>query len=108
VQTPVVVAPSALALSSSTPADGATGVSVSANLTLTFNNALPAGEIYHVTLTKADGTVVAGAFSLDATQKILTINPTANLDASSVYLVGIGVTDIYGQHLQTAINFTTA
>jgi phi13 family phage major tail protein len=108
VQTPVVVAPSALALSSSTPADGATGVSVSANLTLTFNNALPAGEIYHVTLTKADGTVVAGAFSLDATQKIMTINPTANLDASSVYLVGIGVTDIYGQHLQTAINFTTA
>jgi phi13 family phage major tail protein len=108
VQTPVVVAPSALSLSSSTPTDGATGISVSANQTLTFNNALTAGAVNNVVLVKADGTVIAGAITLDATKKIVTINPTASLDASSVYIITYGVTDIYGQTLAGAINFTTA
>lgn len=108
VQEPSVVAPSSLALSSSDPTDGATGVVVTKTITLTFNNALPAGEIYHVVMAKADGTVVACTNSLDATKKIMTVNPDASLDASSVYIVAIGVTDIYGDTLQTAINFTTA
>jgi phi13 family phage major tail protein len=109
VQTPSYSAPSALALSTSTPTDGATGISVSANQTLTFNNALPDDAIYQVVLLLAsDASVIAGANSLDATKKIVTINPTSNLSASTAYIIAYNVTDIYGQHLSGAINFTTA
>ncbi len=108
VQTPEAVAASALALSESTPADGASGVSVSADQTLTFNNALTADAIRNVVIVKADGTVPAATMTLDATKKIVTINPGSNLDASSTYIITYGVTDIYGQYLQGAINFGTA
>jgi phi13 family phage major tail protein len=109
VQTPSASAPSALALSSSTPTDGLTGVSVSADQTLTFNNALVNDAIYQVSLIKAsDGSIVAGAISLDSTKKIVTINPTADLSASTDYIITYNVTDIYGQHLSGAVNFTTA
>src|SRR3990172_50916 len=109
VQVPSVSAPAALSLSSSVPTDGATGISVSANQTLTFNNALPASAIYNVALIlPSDGSVVAGAITLDATAKIITINPTSNLSASTAYLIVYNMTDIYGQHLSGAVNFTTA
>ena len=108
VQVPSVVAPSALALSSSDPADGASGVLVTKTITLTFNNALINNAIYMVVVTKADGTVVACTNSLDSTKKIMTVNPDASLDASSTYIVAIAVTDIYGDTLQTAVNFETA
>lgn len=108
VQTPGVSTPSSLALSSSVPTDGGSGVSVSANITLTFNNALPAGAIYNVVVVKADGTAVACTNTLDATKKIMTVNPDASLDASSTYIVTYGVTDIYGDTLNGAINFGTA
>lgn len=108
VQTPDLVgAPSALALSSIVPNDGASGVTVTDNIVLTFNNKIAS---HHVTVIKADGTLVAGAYSWDATGKILTFNPTASLDASSTYIVAInGVKDIYGQELAaSAANFATA
>lgn len=109
VQTPAVVAPDALALSSSTPADADTGVSVSANQTLTFNNALPATAIYNVSLIKlSDASAVAAAYTLDATGKIITINPNSSLSASTEYIITYAVVDIYGQTLRGAINFTTA
>jgi phi13 family phage major tail protein len=105
VQVPSVVAPSALALSSSDPADNATGVAENKTVTLTFNNALPAGEIYHVVVTKADGTIKACTNSLDTTKKIMTVNPDVDF-STGVWIVSIGVTDIYGQHLQSIVNFT--
>lgn len=108
VQTPAYVAPSALALSSSTPTDGATGINVAADITLTFNNAMINGTIYDVVVTKANGDVVACVNSLDATKKILTINPTGSLTGSTVHIVAYAVEDVYGQTLQGAINFTTA
>lgn len=109
VQTPSYSAPSALALSSSTPTDGATGVSVSADQTLTFNNALVNDAIYQVALIKvSNGSVVAGAITLDATKKIITINPTSSLEAATAYIIAYSVADIYGQHLSGAVNFTTA
>lgn len=108
VQTPVAVAPSALALSSSDPTDGASGVLVTKTITLTFNNALVAGAINQVVVSKADGTLVACTNSLDATAKIMTVNPDASLDASSTYLVAIAVTDIYGDTLGAVVNFATA
>jgi phi13 family phage major tail protein len=108
VQTPDTAgAPDAIALSTIIPDDEATAVAVSANVVLTFNNKIASEAI---TIVKADGSFVAGTKTWDATGKILTFNPTANLDASSVYIVSVaGVVDIYGQALAaTAKNFTTA
>lgn len=100
-------APSALALSTIVPADDATNIAVDANIVLTFNNAISAEAIV---VTEDDGTIVAGTKSWDATRKILTFNPTSNLDASTTYLVTIaGVVDVYNQTLAAAVkNFTTA
>jgi phi13 family phage major tail protein len=109
VQTPAVGSVSALALSSSTPADAATGVVVTADLTLTFNNALVNSAIYNVVLLDpSDGSVIASAISLDSTKKIVTVNPTASLSASTDYILVYAVTDIYGQSLSGSVNFTTA
>lgn len=109
VNTPVATTPSVLALSSSVPTDAATGISVSANQTLTFNNALIDASVNGVVLfLPSTGAVIAGAVTLDATKKIVTINPTASLSASTAYLLTYAVTDIYGQTLQGAVNFTTA
>ncbi len=108
VQVPGVASPSALALSSSDPTDGASSVAVTKTITLTFNNALPADAIANVVVVKADGTAVACTNSLDTTKKIMTVNPSADLDAASTYIVTYGVTDIYSQTLRGAINFGTA
>lgn len=109
VQTPVTTAPDALALSSSTPVDEAVGVSVSADQTLTFNNALVDAAVNGVNLIKmTDGSIVATSVSLNATKKIITINPTLNLTASTGYTISYAVTDIYGQTLNGTVNFTTA
>lgn len=109
VQVPGVGSISALALMSSVPLNDATGVSVSANLTLTFNNALKDFATSGVVLLKSsDGTVITTSNSLDATKKIITIDPTSNLTASTNYLLTYAVMDIYGQTLNGAIQFTTA
>jgi hypothetical protein len=42
------------------------------------------------------------------TKKIMTVNPDTDFDASSTYIVAIGVTDIYGDTLQAVVNFGTA
>ncbi|MHB9032328.1 MAG: major tail protein, partial [Anaerolineae bacterium] len=107
VQTPVAVAPSALALSSSVPTDGATAIVVSADQTLTFNNALK-GVTGIMLLKASDASVVAGSITMDSTKKIVTINPTSSLTAATPYIIAYAVEDIYGQTLSAAVNFTTA
>jgi len=108
VQTPTTGSPSAIACTPS-PADAATGVAVSVSPTLTFNNALRTG-VNGISLVTAGGDVIAAAITIDATNKIVTINPNSNLGASTVHIITLsGVTDIYGQTLAlTAYNFTTA
>lgn len=107
VQTPGIASISALALSSSVPVDDATGVSKSANVTLTFNNALQDGAVDSITLLDAANAVVASAVTLDATKKIITINPTADLAGTEEHKAVYAVTDIYGQHLTGVLTFTT-
>ncbi len=107
VQVPGSTTPSALALSSSVPVDDATGISKTANLTLTYNNALVAGVINSITLLDDTQAPVAGAVTLDATKKIITIDPTASLDGSTTHTLVANVTDIYGQVLTSIITFTT-
>jgi hypothetical protein len=98
---------SALALSSIAPADDATAIAINSNITLTFNNKITREA---VVVTSEAGSIVAGTKSWDATGKILTFDPTADLSANTVYLVTVGgVVDIYGQSLAAEVkNFTTA
>ena len=100
-------APSALALSTSVPADDATDVAINSTIVLTFNNKIDAETI---TVASEGGVLVAGTKSWDATGKILTFTPTASLTNATMYIVTIaGVADIYGQSLATAVkNFMTA
>ena len=112
VQVPGTTPPAALQLSSSNPIDGATGVAVSVSPTLTFNNALVNEAVNMVSLSKtSDGTLISiasGYPQLDATKKIMTLDPASNLTASTAYKIAYNVKDIYGQWLQGIIDFTTA
>jgi phi13 family phage major tail protein len=109
VQTPLTVgtSPDAIALSSSNPADTASGVAVTVSPTLTFNNAL--ADYSGIMLTTAAGVPVANTTTIDAASKVVTINPTENLGGTAAHLITIaGVTDIYGQTLaDTVVDFTT-
>lgn len=108
VQTPDVSgAPAALTLASSVPVDGAPAVAVGANVVLTFSNKIAS---HAVTLLDETLAIVPAAFSFDVTGKILTINPSADLSATTTYAVVVnGVRDIYGQQLTNqVIDFTTA
>jgi len=100
-------APSAVALSTIVPADDATAIAVAADIVITFNNAISKEA---VVVTSAAGLVVAGAKTWDATNKILTFNPTVNLSPATTYIVTVGgVVDIYSQALAATVkNFATA
>ena len=99
---------SAVALSTIVPADGAESIAVDASIVITFNNTIAENAI---ALFDTDtGDVVACTSAWDATKKIITITPNADLTASTLYLVSVaGVVDVYGQALATVgKNFTTA
>ena len=109
-----IAAPDALTVTP-VPADAATAVVVSSNLTWTFNNVINLSQVTAANffaLKASDGTVVAGTLSLDATGKIVTLNPTANLAAATAYIAicSNAVRDVYGQSVvaNTITNFTTA
>ncbi len=95
---------------STSPADAATGVTVSANIVLTFSNELKAGAEDNIALTSAAGVPVAFAMTINAARKVVTLNPNSNLSGSTDYLVVVpNVEDIYNQALATTVvNFTTA
>lgn len=105
VQIPGVSTPSALALSSSVPVDDATGISKSASLTLTYNNAIDSKSI---TLLNNSMAVVACTVSADSAQKVITINPDSDLSGLEAHTLVASVTDIYGQALTSVVTFTTA
>lgn len=108
VQVPGVATPSAVALSSSMPANSASGVSRTNSFTLTFNNAMKADVINRVALLDASNALVTVTCALDTTKKIVTV-AHASLAATTAHtLVIAGATDIYGQILaNTLVKFTT-
>lgn len=109
VQTPLTIgSPSALALSSSNPADDASGVLATAHPTLTFSNKIDEDNI--LLIKQSDNSIVSITKSYDSTGKILTITPATNLTSVAIYqIVVAGVKDIYGQSLApSVINFTVA
>jgi len=109
VQSPAVGTPSAISVTVS-PVDGATGVVVSANIVLTFNNALAAGSENGIILMTAAGVVKACSRTIDAARKVVTLDPTTNMASSTTYLLAVpGVVDVYGQTLADAVyDFATA
>jgi len=76
-------------LDSSVPADAATGVLATANVVLTFDKALDVqsaiDDANFVLLKTSDMSVVAKAITIDATHKIVTLNPSASLTAGAAY-----------------------
>lgn len=90
------------------PANNATSVAASSNLTLTFSN--PISSHFVSLINDTTGAAASAAITFDGTKKIMTINPDANLTTGDKYEIIIaGVTDIYGQTLATQIvSFTVA
>lgn len=83
---------------SNTPANGATGVLLTANIVVLFNEAMNKTSTQGAFSTKP---VVAGDFSWNAGGEIMTFNPTTNLAASTKYTVTISTaaTDLAGNTL---------
>lgn len=95
----------AIALSSIAPTAGSTGAVES--VVMTFNNAISSHAV--TVVLASSGAIIDGAFSYDATHKVLTFTPTSAF-ASALHIVNItGVTDIYGQTLASSTSvFTVA
>ena len=106
---PASGSPAAFTLSTS-PADGASSVAITANVVLTFSNEIVAGAEERCMIVSAAGAPVAATMSIDAARKVVTLNPDASLSTSTTYIVTVaGVKDIYGQTLaDSAVNFETA
>ena len=108
-------------LSSSTPADGATGVAVDANIVLTFSEAVDVAS-GNITIKKSsdDSTVetidVAGSLVTGTGTTQITINPTSVLTGLTGYYLNIAATafdDTSGNSYAgitdaTTLNFTIA
>ena len=103
-------------LSEANPVDNSAGVSISNDLTLTFNEciAFGTGNIQVIDVTDA-----SNSFTIDAASpggqasiigKVLTINPSSNLDYNSNYVIQIAATaidDISGNSYAGITNNTT-
>ncbi len=100
-----VATAAAISLSSIAPTAGSTGAVES--VVMTFNNAISSHAV--TVVLASSGAIIDGAFSYDATHKVLTFTPTSAF-ASALHIVNItGVTDIYGQTLASATSvFTVA
>ncbi|MDC0130818.1 Ig-like domain-containing protein, partial [Planktomarina temperata] len=87
---------SAPTLTSSTPADDATGVAVGSNIVLTFSENIATGT---GNIVVSDGsidtrTIAIGDAQISVSGATLTINPTADLNSSTTYYVQIDATAV--------------
>ena len=89
-------------ISSTTPANGATGVSVSDNIIVVFSEAIDSTTINSTNMTFA----TSGSWSVNGA--IATFNPDANLANNNSYTmtVGTGVKDTAGNNLASPYNFS--
>jgi hypothetical protein len=88
-------------VSSTVPADAATGIAVNANITATFSEAIDAATLTPATFTLTQGTtVVSGAVTSPSTTTA-TFNPTDNLAAGTTYTATLttGVKNLAGNAL---------
>jgi hypothetical protein len=96
------------------PADAAENFVITANLTATFSEEIQEGDVTgnnFVLMKASDGSVVAGALTLNALGTIVTFDPTESLSVDTEYIwIITGVRDLAGNVLDgpTVVNFTTA
>ena len=90
------------------PAAGATNVVASTNVTATFARAVSTTGLA-LSLKAADGTTVAGATSYNATSRVLTFNPSADLTSSTTYTASVTARSAAGVAMTspTTWSFTT-
>lgn len=110
----VIVDTNAPTISSVTPEDTATDVVVSANIEAIFSEAMDAATLTDTSFTLvADGmtTAITATVTYDAASKTATLNPSADLDSSTLYTATIsGAKDLAGNALAAdkVWTFTTA
>jgi hypothetical protein len=84
-------------VSATSPVGGATSVGLSANITATFNEAMDASTFNANTfeLRNPSNNLVTAAITYDVVSKTATLDPTANLAASTTYMATVkgGATD---------------
>ena len=96
------------------PADAAANVAVTDNIVWTFSKAIQSALMTAANffVTAADGTAVAGAFSIGTGDTVVTFNPTESLTAATSYIAvcTANVKDLSGNALaaNSVTNFTTA
>lgn len=100
------------ATSSTSPASGATGVSISATITATFNDAMDPLTMSASTFTlSSGGSAVSGTVSYNSSTKTATFTPSSNLSYSTTYTATITTSakDSAGNSLASAYtwSFTT-
>ncbi len=78
-------------VTANTPADGATGVPLAVSPTATFSRAMTVGSLTaaSATVTPQGGSAVPATVTYDATNRRVTIDPTADLAAGTDYTVRI-------------------
>ena len=97
------------AVTSRSPAAGATGLSADTTVSATFNEAIQSGTA-DVTLSGPGGASIPGAVAYDTATRTVTFTPTSSLGASTSYTVNVsGARDTAGNTM-TAVSwsFTTA
>ena len=105
----------ALTVDTFSPADGATAVTVTDNLTWTFSRGIQSGSVSTQNFKVIDtvtGAAVAGAISYNSSTFVVTFNPTASLGAAQTYntLVDARVNPLVGARMaaDAYTNFDTA
>ena len=98
------------------PIDGATNIAVTADITWTFSQPISPSFINSSNFflfKEVDGSLIAGALSINAEKTVVTLNPTASLAASSAKYKAIcssNVKSLAGTALaeNSVVSFTTA
>jgi Domain of unknown function (DUF4082)/Bacterial Ig-like domain/Purple acid Phosphatase, N-terminal domain len=92
-----------------TPAPGAAGVAVTANITATFSEPVQPTSVA-MELRRPDTTLVPATVTYDGPSRTATLDPTANLATSTTYTASVtGATDLAGNPLAAPVSwsFTT-
>ena len=93
-------------ISSQTPASGATGVLVASNVSATLSESVIPSTISFVL--KNGSTTVGSAITYDVASHTVTLDPTANLAASTTYTATLSVPDVSGNTMSpVSWSFTT-
>lgn len=105
VQVPSPLAIPGFTLSSSSPADDATGVSADAPITFNVSNGL--SKVGFILLDESNY-AVAGTLSWADDAKSFSFAPAEDMVSAAVYTAVYDCIDVYGQKLQGAVSFTIA